>query len=44
MTERFPDLEIYLMKASAAEVQQWLQQALGEPGAGSVCPALALWP
>lgn len=31
MTERFPDLEIYLMKASAAEVQQWLEQALGEP-------------
>lgn len=31
MTERFPDLEIYLMNASAAAVQQWLQQALGEP-------------
>lgn len=29
MTERFPDIEIYLMKAEAQPVQQWLQQALG---------------
>ncbi len=31
MTERFPDIEIYLMKATASDVQQWLEQALGEP-------------
>lgn len=30
MTERFPDIEIYLMKAEAALVLNWLQQTLGE--------------
>jgi len=30
MTERFPDLEIYLMKGDAKAVAQWLQEALGE--------------
>lgn len=31
MTERFPDIEIYLMKPDAAAVQAWLQQALAAP-------------
>ena len=30
MTERFPDIEIYLMKAEAAAVKNWLNSALGE--------------
>ena len=29
MTERFPDLEIYLMKADPAKVSDWLSSALG---------------
>lgn len=31
MTERFPDIEIYLLKAEASAVKAWLEQALGEP-------------
>lgn len=30
MTERFPDIEIYLMKAEAEDVLSWLTQTLGE--------------
>lgn len=31
MTERFPDLELYLLKGEANSVQQWLEQALNMP-------------
>ena len=34
MTERFPDIEIYLMKAEAAAVKEWLNSALGEQFSG----------
>ena len=40
MTERFPDIEIYLMKAEAAAVKEWLNSALGEVTvvkAGTTC-------
>lgn len=30
MTERFPDIELYLMKAEPAAVSAWLEQALGQ--------------
>ena len=30
MTERFPDLEIYLMKGDPAKVTEWLRSVLGE--------------
>lgn len=29
MSERFPDIEIYLLKAQAQQVKDWLQQAIG---------------
>ncbi|MCD8522970.1 MAG: hypothetical protein LRY66_00675 [Saccharospirillaceae bacterium] len=31
MTEHFPDIEIYIMKAEPSAVRQWLQDALQQP-------------
>ena len=31
MTEHFPDIEIYIMKAEPVAVRQWLQDALQQP-------------
>ena len=30
MTERFPDLEIYILKAEAASVEQWLRDTFNQ--------------
>ena len=40
MSERFPDIEIYLMKAEAPAVKSWLTEALGditEVKSGATC-------